>query len=53
MKKLNETYNNGNFNLCEFALIRGYINKILDMIMVKLEKILKNKKLITQNISEV
>ena len=38
MKKLNETYNNGNFNLCEFALIRGYINKILDMIIEKKRK---------------
>ena len=38
MKKLNETYNNGNFNLCEFALIRGYINKILDKDIKKFDK---------------
>jgi len=38
---------------CVFALIRGCSYKILDIIMVKLEKILKNKKLFIQNILEV
>jgi len=50
LKKLNKTYKNGNFNLCEFALIRlpgrilqlaektgGYTNIILDKFLTKFQ----------------